>query len=407
MSKPSSSTTACGLGENSIPGVPRLRVRPSCHGYGTYIWRGRNPVTGKKTAITLGKTTKLSLGQAIAAAERIDERQRQGLELRVAHMTLSEAFDAVYLPHIRKVLKSWRNHLGRFNEHIRAVLGDRPIYLITLGELVLLIDGLQPSPKSFRKIDQLAPATINRVTCLLKAIFSKLCAWGLIDKNPAERLMMRRESNARHRVLSEAESIRLGGALSRAPLLVRCLVKLALATGMRLSEMLGARFSDVSYENATLELRHTKNGRTRLVALSPEAIAIIRQLEANRINEFLFPSKTGIGSMWRPSKAFDLLLENAQIEGLTIHDLRRSHGSTAIQCNNVSVIDVSRHLGHSNVAVTERSYLVSCDARIRHAATEASRAIHRRLAQGVMIPTCRSVLMPPQVRFVFAGKQSC
>jgi integrase len=265
-----------------------------------------------------------------------------------------------------------------------------------------LIDRLEPATDSSRKPEVLAASTINRIIDLLKAYFSYMVKIGEIEVSPAARLEKRREMNARQRVLSKAETIRLGQALHDAPLLIRCLVLLALATGMRLGEMLGAKFDDVDFDNATLLLRKTKNGRSRLVAVPPEGMAAIRELYHHRKNDFLFPASRGEGHMSRPSKAYNKLLAAASIKGLTIHDLRRVHGSIAAQGEGVAVIDVSRHLGHGSVAVTERSYLVSCDRRLRHAATLASKEIQRRLCHGNLMPRCRSVLITPQTRFICA-----
>lgn len=377
-----------------------VRVRPNKKKPASILWRGMNPPTRNKTVVTLGSVASMAPGQVFFEVERILDRQRRGLDVRNTVITVSEGFDEKYLLHIKQALVSWRDHLSRFNRHVRRAIGHRALHKVTLDELIQLIDQLEPAAGSSRKPEELAAATKNRIIDLLKAYFSFMVKIGEIEASPAARLEKRREMNARQRVLSEAETVRLGQALHDAPLLVRCLVCLALATGMRLGEMLGAKFSDVDFDNATLLLRMTKNGRSRLVAVPPEGMAAILELYLHRRNDFLFPSSRGEGHMSRPSKAYNKLLAAASIEGLTLHDLRRVHSSIAAQGKDVAVIDVSRHLGHGSVAVTERSYLVACDHRLRRAATLASREIHRRLSRGLLMPSCRSVLITRQVRFV-------
>lgn len=43
--------------ERAVPGVPGLRVAEYPSGRRTYVFRYRNPATGRKTAITLGEVT--------------------------------------------------------------------------------------------------------------------------------------------------------------------------------------------------------------------------------------------------------------------------------------------------------------------------------------------------------------
>jgi len=386
---------------------PGIELRPNAQGSHTLIWHGRNPVTGRKTSKTLGTTATHTPGEIDIEITRIIERQQRGQDVRSAVMTVSGGWDNSYLPHIKKTLASWADHVSRFESHLRKKLGNRPLHTVSLGELNELIDNLEPVAHGSRRPEQLAPATINRVIDLLKAYFSYMVKTGHLEVSPAWRLQKRRETNARQRVPDADELLRLGRALLRAPRPVSCLVRLALATGMRLSEMLNARFSDVDFEHATLLLRKTKNGRSRLVAIPDEGMAVINELHTHRKNDWLFPSPRGDGPMTRPTRAFNKLLADAGVQGLTIHDLRRAHGSIAVQGQDVAVIDVSRHLGHQSVAVTERSYLVACDQRIRRAASQASREIAKRLSRGLLIPSCRSLTLTAHIRFVTSGPEAC
>lgn len=226
-----------------------------------------------------------------------------------------------------------------------------------------MIDGLQPVAKGASHRDRLAPATVNRVIALLKALFANLVERGYLASNPARGLKFRRERNQRGRVLRLEEYQAFFDALAEAPELVRLLILLLLLTGMRVSEALGARWEEVDMTQRVLRLPDTKSGRPRLIPLSDDALLVCGELQARRTNDYLFPGRHA-GHLSRPSRAFHAVLRSAGIDGLWLHDLRRTFATLAAQ--QVPLCDVSRLLGHSSVKVTER-YVVTADARL-HAA---------------------------------------
>ncbi|WP_200375984.1 tyrosine-type recombinase/integrase [Thiocystis violacea] len=294
---------------------------------------------------------------AVFQAAQYQELLAQGVDPRVLAVVLGEFFDRSHLLAIQHAQRSWRSTLSRFNRHIRPTLGERALGSITLAELQRFIDGLAAAGY--------AAATINRIIALLKVIFKRACQHGVLQVNPTLGLSLFQERNHRGRILREDEYPAFFDALGDAPPLVRALVYLLLVTGMRLSEALSARWEDVDFARNLLRLPDTKNGRSRLVPLSPAAIGILAQLREHQRNAWLFPGR-GDGHMTRPSRAFRRVLAQAGIDGLWIHDLRRTFATLAAQQRSLS--DVSRLLGHSSVQVTER-YIVTADARL--AATAA------------------------------------
>ncbi|MES2879536.1 MAG: site-specific integrase [Pseudomonadota bacterium] len=253
----------------------------------------------------------------------------------------------------------------------------------------------------------LKTATVNRYKALLKAVVSRAYRQDIVLRNVAKQLVLSPENNFRDRVITGDEYPRLGAALEHAPFKVACLVKLLLATGLRVGEALNATFADVDRPNAVLHLALTKNGRSHKAPLSPVALAVIDKLEAARCNEFLFPSASGVGPMSRPGKAFKKILADAGITGLTLHDLRRTVATEAIRTPGVTVHDVSRLLNHSSVRVTEERYLVACNDRMLNASTHASSFIAARMsvirpAAMLLRPTMRSVVMSRSRAFIVA-----
>ena len=368
--------------EQTVVGIKGLSIVTYPSGNGSYVYRYASPLTGKKTSVTLGAVSEIKLVAAAVQVADIELKIAEGIDPRAATQTLGEWFDLDYLPSLRKTNRSWRDHLSRFNSHIRPALGHRPVNQISSLELRRLIDGLQPSAAGYRKLTHLSVATVNRVISLVKVIFAKLVAWGILDKNPARDLKVSREQNLRRRVLRDDEVKQFFDALLAAPVMTRLLVTLLVLTGIRLGEALKSTWADISLENRTLWLGDTKSGKPRTVPLSDEALRVMEELAQLRVSDSLFPGKSG-SPMSRPGRQYRALIAAAGTPGLWMHDLRRTFSTLACR-NGASVHDVSQLLGHSNIKVTER-YIVAHEPRLHAAAESVGRCLSEALARPSLV----------------------
>jgi integrase len=368
--------------ETAVPGFPNL-TKIAYALSESYVFTYRAPATGTKARMTLGSARKLSLKDVAVLISEIERKLEQGIDPREGSITVAGAFDRLYRPHIEKNNRAWRDHVSRFDVHVRPVLGNMSLQQVSPMALQRLVDNLKPAPSS--KKDKLSDATVNRVIALLKAFFSKLAAWGLIAGNVARPLKVRRERNQRRRVLRDEEFQPFFEALEAAPPKVRLLILLLIYTGIRLSEALKSRWQDVSIEvsetgqkKGSLWLPDTKSGKPRAVPLSLEAIAVLDELAPLRENDYLFPGRDG-GHMSRPGRQFRALIAKAGTDGLWLHDCRRVFGTLALR-NGASPHDICNIFGHSDVRVTER-YLVPDEVRLHDAAELVGRHIKTCLAR--------------------------
>ena len=77
-----------------------------------------------------------------------------------------------------------------------------------------------------------------------------------------------------------------------------------------------------------------------------------------RVNEWVFSSKTSAsGALSVPSKALEAVCDEAGIEHLTVHGLRRSFGSLA-EWLDIPTGIVSQIMGHKPSATAEKHYRV-------------------------------------------------
>jgi len=299
--------------------VPGLRIV----GYrtGTIDWglRCRDPTTKKKVRIGLGDGP---MAGAVADAFKILALVQSGQSPRVGRIWVANFFDEQIYPWALRERASAKDYKGRFNNHVRHVIGSRPIADVQSGELLRLIEGLPP---------HLSVASRNRVCALIKTIFRRAHDTGLIDRNPATTLRMKQENNERRRIASDAEIKAVYAAIDAEPQpsYPGLLVRLLLSCGLRTGEALKAQFDDISPDGCFLIIRRGKNGKSRQVPLAAEAQSVLQELHTHRRNEFLFPGRDG-GHMSRPTRAYNRILKRAAIEGLSLHDLRRTACSIVV-----------------------------------------------------------------------------
>ena len=139
--------------------------------------------------------------------------------------------------------------------------------------------------------------------------------WPLSD-NPISLIRMPKNNPPRERRLREGEFDRLRNAVgaSRSWYLWPVIV-LAVETAMRRGEILGLRWENIDLDKKTVFLPLTKNGSSRWVPLSEDAVSQL--VKVARVNERPFPV-TDVAFR----QAWDRLRHRAELDDLTFHDLR-------------------------------------------------------------------------------------
>ena len=188
-----------------------------------------------------------------------------------------------------------------------------------------------------------------------------------LDRNPADQVEVRRPDDARDRYLSEDELGRLKRALdekkyrkgtndlNKTVHRLRLIVLIAVATGMRASEIFGLLWSDVLYSEGLLAVRaKLKGGKMRYVPMTPELASELRRFPVVISEDRIFPPKQGATSgRQRLEGSFEDLLERAGIRDFRFHDLRHTFASWYMM-NGGDLYELAKILGHSNIKMTER-----------------------------------------------------
>lgn len=249
--------------------------------------------------------------------------------------------------------RSWSEYSSRVN-----------LYMLPTFEHVPLVD--------IRKVDviawrdrlgqQVAGATVNTVLATMSSAFTFFVDSDWVAQNPCLRV-----KHAQH-VAKVFPWIQSTDAVTR--LLGECytniqsLVAVLVGTGMRLDEALLLRWDDIDLEHRLIHVHRgrkgtTKSGRGRHVPIFDSVLVVLRELKIARGgNVYLwpgrFPSKPrGPAAIRVP---FKLAAKRAGLPPeLRVHDLRHSFASLFL-IDGGDIFKLSRILGHSSVAITERTY---------------------------------------------------
>ena len=166
------------------------------------------------------------------------------------------------------------------------------------------------------------PATVNRYLSTMRSLLRMARdEWQWIDNFPKIKLL--KGEVERDRWLTHEEADRL--IRHCAPHLA-ALVRFALATGCRASEITGLEWNRVDLSRHTAWLNQTKNGTPRGVPLNEDAVEVLKaQIGKNLTHCFTFQGEP-IG--WQISNtAWHTALRVSGIENFRFHDLRHTWAS--------------------------------------------------------------------------------
>lgn len=148
--------------------------------------------------------------------------------------------------------------------HLLPVFGDMMLTEIT--------PKLLAGYKTQRRLQQAAPATINKELQLVRHAFNlAVREWEWCRENPMHRVSMEPVRNEVDRWLTSGEEERLMAASS--PWL-REVIVFALNTGMRQGEILNLQWQDVDFTRGTLVVMKSKNGTRRTIPLNTTVYAV-------------------------------------------------------------------------------------------------------------------------------------
>ncbi|HKS26699.1 MAG TPA: site-specific tyrosine recombinase XerD [Pyrinomonadaceae bacterium] len=248
-------------------------------------------------------------------------------------------------------LESYRRDLRRLEEWAARV--GKPVEELERADLRAWIASLSR--------EGLAPRSVSRATSAARGFYRFLMLDGHIKRHPAEDLDTPQAGAHLPRFLSEDEMERLLSAPDTATeegLRDRAILEVMYASGLRISELISLKPSDVDMDAGLLSC-HGKGSKERRIPIGKSATRWLELYRAARLRQTrthdarLFVNSLGAPltrhNVWASIKRYS---ERAGLENVSPHTLRHSFATHLLQ-RGADSRSVQSLLGHSDISTTQ------------------------------------------------------
>ncbi|MNO70681.1 Tyrosine recombinase XerD [compost metagenome] len=259
-----------------------------------------------------------------------------------------------------KTSKAYRGHVRRYLQNLAGYLELKGPGTLKEEELEsAIIDSSRAKQYALRLLEQgHSPAYVNQAISALRFLAVE------VFKQPSEQTKYIRPKKEKKLpyVLSEQEVLRVIQAPTN--LKHRTMLYLAYASGLRVSEVVRLRITDIDPERGFLRVRQGKGKKDRHTLLSQTAWDMIKKyVKAERLSTsmWLFPGQHPGSHLHERSlqKVFKEALQTSGVmKQVGIHVLRHSFATHLLE-NGTDLRYIQELLGHANPSTTERYTHVS------------------------------------------------
>ena len=357
------------------------------NGRGRRVWRTFRPEPTWSKRTTQRELQKFAAelegqledGEVLTHEETVRKAATEAVEAAKIK-TLRQYAEAVYLPEkaVSVAEKTRTSYAQLLQQHVYPVLGDVPLPEITAAMLKALLAGL---PEHF------AFASRVKVYAVLHGMFKAAVMDDTLDVNPMDKVPRPKQSKdaalpTEHKAFTAEETRYILHCLEGEPLKWRAFILLLIDTGCRRGEACGLQWQAVDLDAGTItierNLQYTtakgvyetlpKNGRTRVVDISPDVAELLRELRQTQpvMVRWVFTQDDSPEPMHpdTPTRYFQRFGKRYGIEHFHPHKLRHTAASLAIT-GGADVVSVAARLGHSDSSTTLRMYAHANEESIR------------------------------------------
>jgi integrase len=329
-------------------GLPGFGLRVFATGLRTYVCayrlhrRRRIASLGRATLLTLDEARKKAVRYLGLAASNSDP-QAEADALSSA-ITVSALIKLYVENHAKKKKKTWKQDESYLQRWLEPKFGTRPVTTLTSADIERI--------HTDKGTDH--PHAANSFIEVVRKMFNWARTAGKVPRefaNPGVGIV-RFPQVKRKRFVTTVEMPRLLAAIdTEDEEYARHAIWLLLLTGLRLNELLKAKWSDVDWDFRTLFVGLTKNGEPVLAPLSDAAIKRLQQVPRLETNVHIVCGKKPGTHLVDLHPAWYRIRKTAQMEDVRLHDLRRTVGSWLVQ-HGESLHLVGQILNHKDPKTT-------------------------------------------------------
>ena len=223
----------------------------------------------------------------------------------------------------------------------------------------------------------LSAKSIKNTMSILRAAYNRAIALDMLDVNPCSKVKLPKNKAPEKVIFDNTQYSTFMDALNDERLDYKVAYLLAMLCGLRRSEILGLKESDIiiPFRQMTIkETRHRIKGKEDIIQdtktdssyrtmaipefLLEDIINLIEEHHANPYNDTDYLIQNGFGQPMSPStltKYISKVNKKHNLPHVTTHGLRHTYASI-LNYNHVDIARISKELGHSNISTTLNIY---------------------------------------------------
>ena len=323
------------------------RNKKRTRGTGSIYSRGKTwyiayYVNGEQIKEKIGTAPLVTKGQAeLALKARLGEvvQDRFKLEKTKNRIRLVKLIEK-YLNWITENQKGYSREVT-ISKHFLEFIGDKYIDSISTWDI--------EKYKSKRKQDGMKPSTVNRELNMLRSMFNRAVEWGEVEKNPLDGVKKLKPLKAEdyerkpEYISNEVFTTILNASSTN----LRNFLIVAKNTGMRVSELINLKWTDIDFEKEVIFVNDSKNFTQRLIPMNSSVLNTLKSEVKGHERVFTYQSRDSVGSTWRKVR------ERLNLKKYRLHDLRHTFITNLIT-SGVDIITIMEITGHKDIRMIKR-----------------------------------------------------
>ena len=253
-----------------------------------------------------------------------------------------------------------------FKNHILPGLGDILLAELTSEMVGEFLEERRRFGNHRPGSSGLGEETMRHIHRLLQQCLDQAIRDGLLTENPAKAFRYRKSTTVKANIMTPLEMEDYLDAAERLGYLP--MFMLALTTGLRQSELIALKWSDLDIESRTLTIAENRavvrrelveyGSQTRSIRLTPEVVDLLIMEHSKHPSSplmFMHPATQRPYSPQMVRRMHDEIIKEAGIDHIRYVDLRHTCAILALK-NGVDTKELAQMLGHYRPTITRQNY---------------------------------------------------